>query len=73
MHGNVWEWVWDWIYNYSSSPVPDPISPSSGDRRVVCGGSISNSGDPWARSAKRGYTDPEEINAYIGFRLVRDL
>ncbi|MCC6899124.1 MAG: SUMF1/EgtB/PvdO family nonheme iron enzyme [Polyangiaceae bacterium] len=38
MLGNVWEWVHDWKGAYDSSAT-DPTGPSSGDYRVVRGGS----------------------------------
>ncbi|MEL6135766.1 MAG: SUMF1/EgtB/PvdO family nonheme iron enzyme, partial [Bacteroidota bacterium] len=39
MSGNVREWCWDWYGNYSSSTQTDPQGPTSGDRRVIRGGS----------------------------------
>ncbi|MBR6647916.1 MAG: SUMF1/EgtB/PvdO family nonheme iron enzyme, partial [Bacteroidaceae bacterium] len=39
MTGNVWEWCSDWCGSYSSSLQTDPEGPSSGEYRVLRGGS----------------------------------
>ena len=41
MHGNVWEWTSDWYAPYGNSAAAniDPHGPSSGDTRVIRGGS----------------------------------
>ena len=73
MHGNVWEWTSDWYapYRESSADGIDPHGPSSGQKRVIRGGS-------WyfdANSARCGlrYTHaPNDKGFSLGFRLAAD-
>lgn len=83
MHGNVQEWCLDWYGKLSAGT--DPKGPSSGEYRVVRGGSwfesalivgtditTSSYRYPVAPRATYGhYNYPN--NEYLGFRLVRTL
>ena len=39
MHGNVWDWCQDWLGDYPSGAVLDPAGGTSGEIRVIRGGS----------------------------------
>ena len=72
LSGNVWEWVSDWYDSgyYASSPSNNPSGPSSGNSRVLRGGS-------WLgynvnlRSASRDRYGPTLASGIIGFRCSR--
>jgi formylglycine-generating enzyme required for sulfatase activity len=69
--GNAWEWVNDWYDDkyYQSSPATDPQGPSSGEYRVLRGGSWLD--PPWdARVSYRGASRPDFGYAIHGFRCV---
>jgi serine/threonine-protein kinase len=72
--GNVWEWVNDWYDEnyYRNSPSQDPRGPSSGQYRVLRGGSWVNVA--WVvRASDRGRYNPENWNYVHGFRCVREV
>jgi formylglycine-generating enzyme required for sulfatase activity len=74
MSGNLWEWVNDWyspLY-YGSSPSANPTGPSSGEERVLRGGSWLNR--EWQLgSAYRFSNKPDDRNKVnYGFRCAAD-
>lgn len=70
MHGNVKEWVADWSGPYPSVAQTDPAGPSTGEFRVVRGGSFASRAGA-LRSADRGRLQPESRSWTGGFRCVR--
>ena len=71
MAGNVFQWVADWYdaSYYGKSPKTNPTGPTSGDSRVLRGGSWYNDGDS-ARSANRSNSYPTAQNEQFGFRCA---
>ena len=73
MHGNVWEWAQDWwkLEYYAESQPRDPEGPSTGQFRVLRGGSWNNTAGH-ARSTHRNGAQPSVRLFSYGFRLARN-
>ena len=72
MAGKVWEWVGDWYDEnyYQNSPSQNPEGPSSGEYKVVRGGSWSYHPQP-LRSAARNFYDPTNRYGSLGVRCAK--
>jgi formylglycine-generating enzyme required for sulfatase activity len=70
MHGNVAEWCLDWYGPYEAGDQTDPTGRSSGDFRVVRGGSHSEY-IRMLRSANRAALEPDQGSIWNGFRVVQ--
>jgi sulfatase modifying factor 1 len=73
MAGNAAEWVADWYDReyYAQSPKENPSGPSSGEKKVIRGGSW---GDPPRnlRVTARSSADPNCQDQSVGFRCAMD-
>ena len=72
--GNVAEWAADWYDDryYYKSPERNPKGPSSGQYRVIRGGSWDG-GPGSVRTAYRSGSTPTSGDASIGFRCAQDV
>jgi eukaryotic-like serine/threonine-protein kinase len=73
MAGNVAEWVNDWYSEtyYNGSPASNPQGPSSGNFRVIRGGSFTSGWDSYVTTTDRDYKVPGTSDFAIGFRCAR--
>jgi formylglycine-generating enzyme len=77
MTGNVWEWVADWFGPLPPArmpPVADPSGPTTGDRKVMRGGSHLCHASYCERYFVHSRTSntPDSSTGHIGFRVARD-
>ena len=78
VEGNVAEWCADWHDDryYAAAgapdgPVVDPRGPTSGEQRVVRGGSWADDAS-FLRVSRRYFDKPATHKVFIGFRCARD-
>ena len=71
MHGNVREWVGDWGDKYPMGPVTDPLGPTSGEQRVMRGGSFHFVDSVVYPSIRYYFSPTIRILDNVGLRLAR--
>ncbi len=69
MAGNVWVWVQDWYGPYSAEPQVNATGPSSGEFRILRGGSWASSWG-FVHTTFRTMNEPTTSGLNFGFRCV---
>ncbi len=70
MSGGAWEWTQDGYSTYPSEGTTDPTGDSASAYLIIRGGSWRDEAY-WARIASRHNNLPSDVDATVGFRLVR--
>ncbi len=73
VQGNVNEWCLDGMSSYSKDDAIDPVVSSTGEHRIVRGGSSRDGAAHMVRPGKRGWIKPSQIADDLGFRVIRVL
>lgn len=71
MSGNLWEWCSDYYGSYTSGTATNPTGPTSGNERVLRGGSFTYDAI-YARCKSRNSLPPANQSLAVGLRLAMD-
>lgn len=72
LYGNLSEWCSDWYFAnyYNQSKRKNPLGPTTGDQKIIRGGSFATNIKSVNKSNRRA-TSPTNHNFTIGFRVVK--